>query len=324
MSLVEGSDADARANEEEFRHHLHMRPSSAILHHTTHSPLTLLRMWMFPEPALRIDFTDFLAHVEPGDLLLFASDNIYAFAQDFFTGSPYSHVAMPFFYDPDLLLRQFSQRKMEEATSGKDLADRDFQLPLNTECKALMLAESMPKEDGIVDYTTGTIKDGPMAVIASHRLVSFMLKYGYRIVLRRLNPRYRTLSDDERKRRLQAILKVLYRKSGNHFNSHVPDLISAAAPETHVFPWFFIKGDFTHSSETFCSQLVSEMLMEMGVLKKSGRAKKTQEYSPGDFSVSVENMDLDSFDPKHGRQAALYHYYGPEIMVDINYYNPDQ
>lgn len=310
--------------EEDFRHHLHMRPSSAILHHSTHSPLTMLRMWMFPEPALRIDFTDFLGHVEPGDLLLFASDNVYAFMQDFFTGSPYSHVAMPFFYDPDLLLSQFNQRKSEEMSTGSDLSEKDFITPLQTECKALMLAESMPKEPGIIDYTTGTIKDGPMAVLASHRFVNFMLKYGYRIVWRRLNPRYRIISEAERKRRLQVILKVLYRKSGNHFNSHVPDLISAAAPEVHVFPWFYIRGDFTHSSETFCSQLVAEILMEMGVLKKTGSAKRTQEYSPGDFSVSVENMDMGTFDPQHGKQASLFHYYGPEIMVDINCYKTEQ
>lgn len=306
---------------DELRHHLHTRPSPGIMHHSTHSPFTLLRMWMFPEPAKRIDFVDFLSFVEPGDLLMFASDNFYAFLQDFFPGSPYSHVALPFFYDPDLLRQQFSERKTEEMETGKDLSDRDFAIPVDNECRALMLAESMPKEDGIVDCTTGTVKDGPMAVLASHRFVSFMLKYGYRIVWRKLNPRYRTINDEERRRRLQAILKVLYRKSGNHFNSHVPDLLSAAIPEVHVFPWFFVKGDFTHSSETFCSQLVAEILMEMGILKKEGRAKKTQEYSPGDFSVEVENLDLGTFDPKHGKQASLHHFYGPEILVDVNRYH---
>lgn len=295
----------------EFNTHIHSKPSPHILEHTTYNPLTWLRMYMFPEPQHRVNLTDFLEHVEPGDVLLFASDNFYAFVQDFFTGSPYSHVALPFFYDPYLWRSQVRERNATNPDSNAD-----FIIPEQKKLNHLMFAESMPEEGGVVDYTTGTVKDGPMVVLGIQRMVSFMIKYGYRIVWRRLNPDHRLISDEERILRTQAILRVMYRKRKFGFDAHASDLMSAAIPEVHVFPWFFIEGEFVHNSEAYCTQLTSEILMEMKVLRSDQKSKKTVDHCPGDFSEYNENLDY-----ARNQFTGESNFFGPEILVDVDCYD---
>lgn len=294
---------------------LHSKPGPHVLHHTSYNPLTWMRTWMFPEPKLRVNFTDFIQFVEPGDILLFAADNFFAWMQDFWTGSPYSHIGLPFFYNPMLWRKQVRLRE-EQVAAGLVQEDAPFPVPSASECKVLMLAESTSKS-GLTDYSTGTDKEGVMCVIAAQRFVQYMIKWGYRIVWRRLNPSHRDISEEERVRRTQAVLRVLYRKRNFGFDAHAADLMNAAIPEVHVFPWFYIKGDFTHEGEAFCSQLTSEILKEMNVLRTGPYSKRTNDYCPGDFSEQVENLDTATYKVEHSENE-IYHHYGPEILVDIN------
>ena len=127
---------------------------------------------------------------QTGDILLFGGSSVFGRLEEFFTATPYSHVAV--FY----------------------------RHPVS---KQLYVAESSPK-DGLKDFFTGRDLSGPRLVDARKKIAEYNTKYGWGVVVRRLRGRgvERLRADPMR---MLALLEWIKSQTGKPFEVHKVEML---------------------------------------------------------------------------------------------------
>lgn len=144
----------------------------------------------------------------------------------------------------------------------------------------LWIYESTPKEEGFVDRITGVVKGGPMCVPAEKRIRHYLDEVGFSIRWRR--------NSAAGMRHNRTIERIMYRYKDHKFDADPISLTEGASVSAvWLFRLFGIGGKKPET--TFCSELVSVCLMEMGCISRN---RPACHYSPSDYTEAGHNVTL--------------------------------